>query len=306
MTLHRSGSDKPFRIAHLTDPHLGPLPSVSLADLLNKRLTGWINWQRGRGAVHDMPTLRTLVADIHAQDPDHIVCTGDLCNLGLPSEWDVARRFLSELGEPKEVSFVPGNHDAYLPSSLDGLMKAVQPYATGDDGIARFPYVRRRGPVAFIGLSSAVATPPFFATGTLGPEQLQAVERILYDLKSETACRVLLIHHPPHVTGAKPRRALTDAAALEAVLAKTGVELVLYGHNHQAISERLAGPDGPFPVLGAPSASSNDRRTTRPAAYRLLTISNDDKGIRIVVELRGLTESGTIGSLDQQQIVPLQ
>ena len=295
MAAYFSEPGKPFRIAHLSDPHLGPLPHVSLRELLNKRLTGWINWQRGRGAVHDMPTLKALVADIHAQEPDHIVCTGDLCNLGLPKEWEVARRFLDELGKPNKVSFVPGNHDAYLPSSLDGLMKAVQPFATGDDGIERFPYVRKRGPVAFVGLSSAIATPPFFASGTLGPEQLQAAETILRDLKAESFCRIVLIHHPPHIAGAKPRRALTDASALEAVLARTGAELVLYGHNHKASSDRLTGPNGTIPILGAPSASSNDRRIARPAAYHLLTVSNNDRCIRIDVELRGLNETGTIG-----------
>ena len=37
------------------------------------------------------------------------------------------------------------------------------------------PTLRRRGPVALIGLSSAVPTPPFMATGTLGRAQLEAL-----------------------------------------------------------------------------------------------------------------------------------
>ena len=37
-----------FRIAHLSDPHLGPLPTVRLKDLASKRLTGYLNYRRNR------------------------------------------------------------------------------------------------------------------------------------------------------------------------------------------------------------------------------------------------------------------
>jgi hypothetical protein len=37
-----------FRLAHLSDPHLGPLPPVSWIDLASKRIFGFINWQRRR------------------------------------------------------------------------------------------------------------------------------------------------------------------------------------------------------------------------------------------------------------------
>ena len=110
-----------FRLAHLTDPHLGPLPRPHLRQLLSKRLTGWYNWHRGRRGMHDMELLARLVFDIREQNADHIACTGDTCNIGLPSEWAVSRVFLEGLGLPDKVSFVPGNHDAYVPGALEGL-----------------------------------------------------------------------------------------------------------------------------------------------------------------------------------------
>ena len=33
----------------------------------------------------------------------HIACTGDLCNVGLPSEWKTSRIFLEGLGSPETV-----------------------------------------------------------------------------------------------------------------------------------------------------------------------------------------------------------
>jgi 3',5'-cyclic AMP phosphodiesterase CpdA len=101
-----------FRIAHLTDPHVGPLPRAKVRELFSKRIAGWVNWHRSRRTAHDMQLLAALVADIKAQAPDHIACTGDLCNIGLPSEWPPSRIFMEGLGPPDAASFVPGNHDA--------------------------------------------------------------------------------------------------------------------------------------------------------------------------------------------------
>ena len=59
-----------------------------------------------------------------------------------------------------------------------------------------FPSLRRRGPLALIGVSSAVPTAPLMATGWLGRDQLEALERLLIGLSTEQLFRVLLIHHP--------------------------------------------------------------------------------------------------------------
>ncbi|MFZ4533895.1 MAG: metallophosphoesterase, partial [Alsobacter sp.] len=76
-----------FRLAHLSDPHLGPVPQPRLRELAGKRLTGYMNWRRGRDRVHDMAVLDRIVADMQAHAPDHIACTGDLINIGLHGEF---------------------------------------------------------------------------------------------------------------------------------------------------------------------------------------------------------------------------
>jgi 3',5'-cyclic AMP phosphodiesterase CpdA len=287
-----------IRLAHLTDPHVGPLPRPQLRQLFSKRFTGWFNWHRGRGASHDMELLAALVADIHGQKPDHIICTGDVCNIGLPKEWPSSRIFLEGLGPPDRVSFVPGNHDAYVPGALEGLLSAIDPYIRGDDGSAGFPYLRRRGPLAIIGLSSAIPTLPFVASGRLGSRQLRAAEAMLASLGTDRDCfRLILVHHPPHQGGAPAGRNLTDARRFEAMIARVGAELVLHGHNHVGSLAHLPSPRGPVPVIGAPSASSLGGTLTHRAGYHLFTLDRDETGFLLTAELRGLEPEGGIGGL---------
>jgi 3',5'-cyclic AMP phosphodiesterase CpdA len=287
-----------FRIAHLTDPHVGPLPRPRLRELLNKRITGFVNYRRGRQKLHDMELLALLVADIRAQAPDHIACTGDLCNVGLPSEWKSSRVFLEGLGPPETVSFVPGNHDAYVPGSLEGILTECAAWTKGDDGATgTFPYLRRRGPVAMVCLSSAIPTAPFVATGRLGRRQIGAAEKLLAELAPEGCFRLVLVHHPPHVGGAKPGRHLTDAADFERMIRRVGAELVLHGHNHIGSLAWLEGPKGSVPVIGAPSASSRGNTRIERAEYNMYSIGKDETGFTLAAERRGLSAEGRIGSL---------
>ena len=294
-----------FRLAHLSDPHVGPLGRVRLHQLIGKRATGYANWRRGRSRSHDMSVLETLVADLKRQGAAHVACTGDLCNIGLPSEWETARTFLEALGTPETVSLVPGNHDAYVRGSLEGLLAACGRYTGDDSGSSgRFPYLRRRGPVALVGLSSAIPTKPFVATGRLGPPQLAAAESLLRALATEPGkpFRVVMIHHPPQPGGASAGRELKDAAAFTAMIARAGAELILHGHNHTMTSVLVPGPDGRgVPVIGAPSASArpdgHGGLAARRASYLLYEIDRSGDGYAVSARRRGLDATGTFCDL---------
>ena len=294
-----------FRLAHLSDPHVGPLGRPRLSQLIGKRATGYANWRRGRSRSHDMAVLEALVADLKGQEVDHLACTGDLCNIGLPSEWETARTFLEALGPPEAVSFVPGNHDAYVRGSLEGLLAACGAYTADDTGAtARFPYLRRRGPLALIGLSSAIPTKPFVASGRLGAPQLAAAEALLRALATEPGrpFRVVTIHHPPQPGGASPGRELKDAAAFTAMIARAGAELILHGHNHITSHALIPGPSGTrVPVVGAPSASArpdgHGATPARRAAYLVYEITRADGGYAVTTQRRGLDETGMVGDL---------
>src|SRR5712671_847275 len=188
-----------FTLAHLSDPHLPPLPSLRLRDLAGKRALGYLNWTRNRRKVHKRDVLDALVSDLQAQRPDHIAITGDLVNLALEAEFAPSRAWLESVGTPERVTVIPGNHDAYVRVTQHRFAETWASYLNGDDapdGDGTLPAVRRRGPLALISMSSAVPTPPLMATGRLGRSQLEALAQILAGLSSERAFRVLLIHHP--------------------------------------------------------------------------------------------------------------
>ncbi|MBE7204862.1 MAG: metallophosphoesterase, partial [Parafilimonas terrae] len=118
-----------FLLAHLSDPHIGPLPRPRKRDLLGKRLTGYMNWAR-RSRLHDMEVLARVVAHMRSHEPDHVAVTGDILNIGLPAEFPPARLWLESLGDPRDVSFVPGNHDAYVRSSVRHLAATFLPWVS--------------------------------------------------------------------------------------------------------------------------------------------------------------------------------
>jgi 3',5'-cyclic AMP phosphodiesterase CpdA len=284
-----------FTLAHLSDPHL-PMPHARPLELIGKRATGYLNWWRRRVHLHVPEALAGIVADIKAEKPDHIALTGDLVNISLPTEFSRAAQWLAALGGPHDVTVIPGNHDVYVATAWPESLGLWGAYIAGDgqppaSGFDVFPTLRRRGPVALVGLSSGVPKPPLFATGTLGEAQIANAERMLAELGREGLCRVVLIHHPPLTTESRFKR-LTDAAAFQAMIRRVGCELVLHGHNHRSEVARIAGPDGPVPVIGVTSASAAPDSKYGRARYHLIHIERENEGWRIGVELRALRKDG--------------
>lgn len=282
-----------FVLAHLSDAHIGPIPRPSLGELLGKRLTGYVNWLHKRAEAHDMGVLARLVADIVAQRPDHVAMTGDIVNIGLEAELALAKNWLASLGAPSDVSFTPGNHDAYVQACVARVAETFAPWTTSEEAKSEgFPYLRRRGGIALIGLSSAVPTAPFVASGRLGSEQRARLAALLEATRDEGLARVVLLHHPPHRGGAKLLRGLEDAGELEQIIARHGAELVLHGHNHKISVHRLAGPTGAVPVVGVASASAKSGSSSHRAAYNLFSIERRGARVMITARSRGLRDGG--------------
>jgi 3',5'-cyclic AMP phosphodiesterase CpdA len=296
-----------FLLAHLTDPHLGPLPEMRRRDLASKRLFGYLNWQRNRAHVFDNQILAALVEDMRAHRPDHIAVTGDLVNLALSEEFAAAHDWLKTLGEPHNVTVIPGNHDAYVPGAFGELIQIWRHFMADDDGggeVARFPFVRRRGPVALIGLSTAVATLPLMATGHIGTDQATALGSHLAALGDEGLFRVVLIHHPPVAGITAWQRRLIGAGLLRAEIAKHGAELVLHGHNHRMNVGRLAGAKADVPVVGAAAASTAPRSYRTGGAYNLFRIEETAGSFRCTMTERGVRHvGGKVETLSEQVLL---
>ena len=198
------------RIAHFSDTHVLSLKGVQLRDLLNKRLTGAVNLALNRAKHYRVEVFEQTLDAILAAKPDHSICTGDLVNLALQPEFDKVRELLISRFEPSELTLVPGNHDyytkeaslagrfesyfvEYLPQELEELKTAV---TDQDDQRQHYPIIRILEEVAIIGLSTAIPTASFMATGELGSAQLTRLEQGLSHEAFRKRFSLLMLHHP--------------------------------------------------------------------------------------------------------------
>ncbi len=280
-----------MRIAHLSDLHLLSLEGVPTRRFLNKRLTGWVNLRLKRGHIHRSSYVRAIAREIANAKIDHVVVTGDLTNLALEPEFELARTVLrDDLGiEPERVTVVPGNHDLYTRGALVSRrfehyfaewLTSDLPELVVNVGGARFPVVKLRGSVAIVALSSAVPRAPLVAAGELGRAQLDALARVLAHPEVAKRMLVLALHHPPihgwsrlkaHLEG------LRDGPALLKLLMPLSQGLVLHGHLHRRVQRVMTTDRGTVRQIGAASASLHDESADRMAGFNVYEI--DSRGV---------------------------
>lgn len=275
--------NKSYILAHLSDPHLADHHDIRLSDFLNKRLFGYLKWRIHRRFSHHADVLTALVEDLQANQPDHIVVTGDLTHLGLPAEFLNAKEWLEKLGKPSQVTVIPGNHDAYVGGDWDRNLTHWVDYIASDglnitDDVKissqiLFPSLRIRDPIALIGVSTAQPCSTFLATGSAGKGQLKKFEKILIDVGQMDLFRVVLIHHPPVPGVVSWRKRLLDADAFRAIIQDHGADLILHGHAHRYSHGHLNTGDRQVPVIGISSASATDDQLKRQARYHLYYLS---------------------------------
>lgn len=298
-----------FRLAHFSDIHLGPLPAVSYRQLVSKRITGYINWHRHRRVSLDHGIIDRITDDMLEAHPDHIALTGDLVNLALDSEIEAARVWLDGLGAPDEVSVVPGNHDAYVPGALDKACRAWGPWMASDGipppkGRGSFPFMRVRGNVAIIGISSARATAPLLASGYFTQRQADKVAVLLDEAARRKLFRVVLIHHPPVRGATSQHKRLFGISRFQKLVRRHGADLVLHGHTHLATVHWIKGPEGDVPVIGVAAAGQSAGGSKPAGNYNLFEISGEAGAWQVHFTRRGAGEgSNEVIELSSQMLV---
>jgi 3',5'-cyclic AMP phosphodiesterase CpdA len=276
-------------IAHFSDLHLLSFEGLGPRRLIGKRFTGWVNLKWRRQAHHKREIAQAVAREVRARKVDHVVITGDVTNLSLESEFELVRAFLEhDLGlAPDRVSLVPGNHDMYTRGAhrtrrfqryLGEYITSDLPGATGVPGVDRFPYARLRGPAVIIGLSSAVPSPPLFASGVLGRPQRAALHALLAHDEVRQRTPVILQHHPWHNPIHPVKNLMTglaDALEQHRVLNDLRRGLLLHGHLHRRIYQRIDTACGHLDAIGTTSASLLDPAEDRMGGFNLYEIEAD-------------------------------
>ncbi len=278
-----------MRIAHFSDLHLLSLDGVPPWRFLNKRLTGYANLRMKRGSIHRSSYVRKIAREIARQKLDHVVISGDLTNLALESEFELAREVIEKdlALSPRDVSIVPGNHDLYTRGAeskkrfstyFADYMESDLPELAVNVGVGRFPIVKLRGPAAVIGLCSAVPRLPFVSSGALGKGQLDALTCVLAHPEVQKRTPVVAIHHPtdnPRSRLGALLRGLDDAALLWSSFKNLPQGMVLHGHLHTRVHRVLPTSNGKIHSVGATSASLHHASRAKMAGYNLYVIGED-------------------------------
>lgn len=302
---------RPMRLAHCSDLHLLSHDGARWLDLANKRWIGAMNLLSNRSRHYHVEAFDDMVLDLNALGVDHVLCTGDVTNLALRQEFAFARGKFDRLTlGARDITVIPGNHDAYVAEGVPLFAEMFGELATSDPGWEwtareaietrdethggasgpawpaqrgqegplsiddlRWPIVKLRGELAIIGTSTSRHTPWFTAYGELGAGQLVRLARALLDPRLADKVRVVAIHHPPAGKRARSKiRGLRDHAAFAKVIAETGADLIVHGHEHRDMTETLPGPVGPVPVRGVASGTYCHNKPDRTARYRIFDI----------------------------------
>jgi 3',5'-cyclic AMP phosphodiesterase CpdA len=278
-----------MRIAHISDLHVLALEGAVPFRLFNKRATGYANLRFNRKHLHKSELVRSIAAHLSTAKVDHVVVSGDVSNLALEREFEAVRELLDDvLRLPvNAVTLVPGNHDVYTRGAEKNqrFARYFEPYLRSDLPKYRtrqpggpFPVVKLTDHVAIIGLSSALARPPFVASGRLGDDQLIALREILACPELKGRVPIVVLHHPVHNPPAwlkSQLEGLADANPLKQLLQPFERGLVLHGHLHRRIRRQLATRGGHIDVIGATSASLAHPSPARMAGYNLYELTDD-------------------------------
>lgn len=282
-----------MRLIHLTDPHLSHLEGVRFTQMRGKRWSGFASWHKNRRQKYLPQVLQQLCNAIKAENADQILLTGDLIQIGLDSEIQQAADWLALLGTPEQVMLVPGNHDIYASGSEAQVNRLWGAYmfagryaaATRDADQTQWPSVRKIGPLTVIGLSSAVVTPVFMATGKLDDVQLAALPALLKQARDEGQLLAVLIHHPPLPGMSGWRKSLLNAARLQNILTDQPPDLLFYGHMHDNREMQWQGAR-----LYCTAAASSEQN----AAYRVIDIEDRGRHYQLQMRLKGIGADGLV------------
>ena len=207
---------RPFLLAQLSDPHIKAEGKPLL------------------GRIDTAGMLRACVQDVLAlkQQPDAVVITGDLTDLGSPEDYAFLKGLLAPLAMP--VYLIPGNHD-----ERTALREAFPDHAYLRQSGEFIQYVIDSHPLRIVALDTII---PGASGGELCGQRLAWLERTLAQARDKAT--VVVMHHPPFRTFIErmDAMALRDSQPFAEVVERNRqIEAVLCGHVHRAVTVRFAG-----------------------------------------------------------------
>ena len=221
-----------MRIALLGDIHLFRV-GVWPWRLLSKRVLGQMNLWMNRRRRFNVDLIDQLVAKVAGENPDVLLCTGDLTTTSLEAEFESVVKRFGPLFAKQPTYIVPGNHDRYTFGSARG--RVLERYL-GEYVSASWPHhhVLDEG-LELIGLDASKPT-WFYAGNALPDEQLERLGELLAGM-AEGSRAIVMLHYPIGTPTGYERESknhgLQNPDDLIGVLRDSGREILyLNGHVH--------------------------------------------------------------------------
>jgi 3',5'-cyclic-AMP phosphodiesterase len=175
-------------------------------------------------------TLKAAIDKINgiSTPPEFLLHTGDISHLAKPEEFDTVDQIL-KASVAREVFFVPGEHDVIG----DDGKQYLERYGRNAQGGGWYSFDKKG--VHFVGLVN-VMNLKAGGLGTLGPEQLDWIEKDLKGLAASTPV-VVFAHIPLWSIYPEWGWGTEDSAQALALLKRFGSVTVLNGHIHQTMQK---------------------------------------------------------------------
>ncbi len=240
------------RLCHLTDLHL--LEDDFRSRRRVERLqVGYLSLRRTVDPEDRRARAAAALRDAAAANPDHVLISGDLTELGSLPQYDLLRQLLDASGLcPEQVTLLAGNHDAYglgWRAVLDGPLDRWAAHAR-PGAVVPLP-----AGVKLVHVDTSTPQPFWLSSGTAPRDQLVATADTA---ASAGAAVIMAMHHPPHRVLHHWVHGLRNLTEVEALLAAQPRVVALFGHMHVERDLTLA-PDGPARAYAAAGVVDHDR-----------------------------------------------
>ncbi len=208
--------------------------------------------------VENRAALAWFADAVAAEQPDAVVCTGDVTQRAKRSEFAAAQDWFAQLGVP--VSIEPGNHDMPYYNLWERFTRPYARFGALHDAVAA---PLDLGSVAIVPLNSTVRAQARFpwSDGVIKGKALAKTVAHVERVRSDHECVIVACHHPlipATIDGENPTIRGNEAFD---TLARAGADAVISGHVHHGFDlTRQAGASGrTMRAIGAGTLSTRLR-----------------------------------------------
>ncbi|MEP5937704.1 MAG: metallophosphoesterase [Erythrobacter sp.] len=237
------------RLFHFSDPHFG---------------------------VENEAALASLAAAVHDEQPDVLICTGDLTQRAKHSEYQAAAEYFGQFDCP--IVLCAGNHDMPYYNLWE---RFTDPFRRFRELYADVGQPFDSEDVVLVPLVTTVRVQPRIplSDGVVRKPALHATVQHLRGMIADTRIKLVFCHHPLLGPEAEPNKASKPNATIGgdeafAQIAASGADAVISGHVHIPFDDVRTRAGNRMRMLGTGTLSTRLRGS--PPSYQVLTCSRED------------------------------